>query len=190
MMTKKTALIVLTDTFEEIEAVTPIDILRRAEVEVTVASRTGSTTVKGRSGITVVADCLLDAALADGKTYDLVILPGGPGHVALRTDTRVLNLVREQVAAGRLTGAICAAPTVLKDAGVLKGRRITAHFSVLEELPNILEKEDVVIDGTIVTSRGAGTAVPFSLALVEKLCGYEKALKIAHAICTGIKSLP
>jgi protein deglycase len=186
----KTALVILTDNFEEIEAVTPIDILRRAEVAVTVASRTGSPSVKGRSGITIVADCLLDDALADGKAYDLLVLPGGPGHVALRKDERVLNLVRKQVESGKLIGAICAAPTVLKDAGVLKGRRITAHFSVLEELPNMLQKEDVVIDGTIVTSRGAGTSVPFALSLVEKLCGYEKALKIAHAIVSGIKCIP
>jgi 4-methyl-5(b-hydroxyethyl)-thiazole monophosphate biosynthesis len=186
---KKTALIILTDNFEEIEAVTPIDILRRAEVDVTVASRTGSVTVKGRSGISVIADCLLDDALA-GKKYDLVILPGGPGHTALRSDTRVIELVRAQVAENRFVGAICAAPTILKDAGVIKGRRITAHISVADELPGMLEKEDVVIDGPIITSRGAGTAVPFALALVERLCGYEKALQTAHAIRTGIKSIP
>jgi protein deglycase len=186
----KTALAILTDNFEEIEAVTPIDILRRAEVEVTIASRTNSFNVKGRSNITIVADCLLDSALADGKTYDLVLLPGGPGHTAMRTDTRVLELVKKQVEAGRVVGAICAAPTVLKDAGVIKGKKITAHFSVMEELPNMLQKEDVVKDGVIITSRGAGTAIPFALALVEKLCGYEKALKIAHAICSGMKSIP
>ena len=190
MSTNKTALIVLTDNFEEIEAVTPIDILRRAEVEVTIASRTASLTVKGRTGIAIAADCLLEDALADGKVYDLVLLPGGPGHKALRGDARVIEIVQAQASANRLLGAICAAPTVLKDAGVIEGRRITAHFSVKDELPNILEKEDVVKDGNIITSRGAGTAVPFALAFVEKLCGYERALKIAHAICTGIKSIP
>lgn len=184
---KKTALVILTDDFEEIEALTPIDILRRAEVEVTVASRTGSLDLKGRSGIQVRAECLLTDA--KGK-FDLIVLPGGPGHKALRRDPRVLELVATQAAEGRYLGAICAAPVVLKDAGVIKGRRITGHFSILEELPNLLEKEDVVTDGNIVTSRGAGTSVPFALALVEILCGYEKALKIAHAICTGIKSVP
>jgi protein deglycase len=186
----KTALVILTDNFEEIEAVTPIDILRRAEVEVTIASRTEIREVSGRTGITVIADCLLDEALGKGKVYDLVILPGGPGHAALRKDERVLALVKAQVEAGRIVGAICAAPTVLKDAGVLKGRKITGHFSIVEEIPSILQKEDVVKDGTIITSRGAGTAIPFALALVEKLCGYEKALKIAHAICCGMKSIP
>ena len=184
---KTTALVILTDDFEEIEALTPIDILRRAEVEVTVASRTGSLDVKGRSGIQVRAERLL--ADVAGK-FDLIILPGGPGHKALRTDNRILELVRRQAAEGRWIGAICSAPIVLKDAGIIKGTRLTGHFSILEEMPNLLENEDVVIDGTIVTSRGAGTSVPFALALVEKLCGYEKALKIAHSICTGIKSIP
>jgi len=186
---KKTALVILSDDFEEIEAFTPVDILRRAEVEVTVASRMDSREVVGRSGIKVVAECLLADVAADGE-FDLVVLPGGPGCAGLRKDSRVLEIVRKQAAEGRLLAAICAAPTVLKDAGVIKGRRITGHFSILEELPNILEKEDVVIDGNIVTSRGAGTSVPFSLALVEKLCGYERALKISHAICTSMKSIP
>jgi len=186
----KTALVILTENFEEIEAVTPIDILRRAEVDVTVASRMDSPSVNGRSGIMVVADCLLDVALSDGKAYDLVLLPGGPGHAAMKKDVRVLDLVKKQVGAEKLVGAICAAPTILKEAGVIKGRRITAHFSVLDELPNMLQKEDVVKDGMIITSRGAGTAIPFALVLVEKLCGYEKALHIAHAICSDMKSIP
>jgi protein deglycase len=186
---KKTALVILSDDFEEIEALTPVDILRRAEVGVTVVSRTGSLEVVGRSGIKVVAECLLGDEAANGP-FDLVVLPGGPGHEGLRADPRVLDIVRRQAAEGRYVAAICAAPTVLKDAGVIKGKRITGHFSILEELPHILEKEDVVIDGNVITSRGAGTSVPFALTLVEKLCGYEKALKIAHAICTGMKSIP
>lgn len=186
---KKNALVILGDNFEEIEALTPVDILRRAEVDVTLASRTGSLEVTGRSGIKVLAECLLGDAKAAGP-FDLVVLPGGPGTGVLRADSRVIEIVREQATAGRWIGAICAAPVVLKDAGILKGKRITGHFSILEELPNILEKEEVVIDGNLITSRGAGTSVQFALALVEKLCGYEKALKIAHAICTGIKSIP
>lgn len=178
---KITALVILTDNFEEIEAVTPIDILRRAEVAVTVASRTESRSVTGRSGIALEADCLLDDV---GETdYDLVILPGGPGHVALRNDFRVAAIVKAHAARGKLVSAICAAPTVLKDAGLLSGRRFTAHFSVAAELPGLVESEEVVADGNIITSRGAGTSVPFALALVERLCGSEKALKIAHAIC-------
>jgi 4-methyl-5(b-hydroxyethyl)-thiazole monophosphate biosynthesis len=180
----KSALVILTDNFEEIEAVSPIDLLRRAEVELTVASRTGFLAVRGRSGITLTAECLLETA--QQKNYDLVVLPGGPGTPALRGDERVVSLIKRHVARGGLVGAICAAPTVLKEAGVIKGVRITGHDSVMQELPQILDKEKVVVDGQIITSRGAGTAVEFSLALVEKLCGYDKALKIAHAICTGV----
>lgn len=185
----KTALVILTDDFEEIEAVTPIDLLRRAGVDVTTASRTGSLAVKGRSGILMSADRSLDDIPSE-QFFDLILLPGGVGVGALRNDRRVLGLVRAQAVRGGLLGAICAAPTVFKDADILKGRRVTAHFSVADELPGLLDKEDVVVDGNIITSRGAGTSVPFSLALVEKLCGYEKALKIAHAICTGIKNNP
>jgi 4-methyl-5(b-hydroxyethyl)-thiazole monophosphate biosynthesis len=181
---KKTALVVLTDGFEEIEAVCPIDLLRRAEVEVVVASRTGSLNVRGRSGVTFVADSLLEGV--GERVFDLIVLPGGPGTDSLRGDERVLALVKAQVDAGRMVGAICAAPTVLLDAGVLRARRVTAHFSVADELPGLLEKERVVVDGAIITSRGAGTSIPFALALVEKLCGYNKALQIAHAICTEV----
>lgn len=186
---KKNALVILSDDFEEIEALAPVDILRRADVEVVLASRTDSLEVIGRSGIKVVAECLLGDP-ATCRKFDLVLLPGGPGFTGLRADARVIDIVHRQAAEGRLVAAICAAPAVLKDAGVIKGKRITGHFSILDELPNILEKEDVVIDGNIVTSRGAGTSVPFALALVEKLCGFEKALKIAHAICTSMKSIP
>ncbi|MFA5257845.1 MAG: DJ-1 family glyoxalase III [Opitutales bacterium] len=180
----KTALVIISDRFEEIEAVTSIDILRRAEVETIVASRTNALYVTGRCGIKVLADCMLEDVPA--RAWDLIVLPGGPGFTAMRQDGRVLDMVRNQVAAGRMVAAICAAPTVLKDAGVIKGRRITAHHSVIDELPGALEKEDVVSDGPIVTSRGAGTALPFALTLVEKLCGYNKALQIAHTICTEV----
>lgn len=180
----KSALVILTDNFEEIEAVSPIDILRRADVETVVASRTGSRFVTGRSGIVIETDSLLDEL--EPRAWDLLVIPGGPGTAEMRRDARVLDLVKNQVASDRLIGAICAAPVVLKDAGVIKGRRLTSHQSVFDELPGALEKEDVVSDGCIITSRGAGTSVPFALALVEKLCGYNKALQIAHAICTQV----
>jgi 4-methyl-5(b-hydroxyethyl)-thiazole monophosphate biosynthesis len=185
-MANKSALLILTDDFEEIEAFAPVDILRRAGARVVVASRTDSTEVRGRSGIVTRADCLLGDAAAAGL-FDLVIVPGGPGHKALRADARVIGIVEKQAATGRLVGAICAGPTVLKDAGVLKGRNYTGHFSVLTEMPDIDEKSDVVIDGNVITSRGAGTAVAFGLALVEKLFDREKALAVAKSICTDYR---
>lgn len=181
---KKTALVLLTENFEEIEAVTPIDILRRAGIETVTASITGYLSVKGRSGISMRADVLLEELPL--KLWDVVVLPGGPGTSAMREDRRVLDLISEQVEGGRFVAAICAAPTVLKDAGVLKGKKLTAHQSVVEEFTAVVEKEAVVVDGNVITSRGAGTSVQFALAIVERLCGYNMALQIAHAICTEI----
>jgi protein deglycase len=176
-----TVLAILPEGFEEIEAVTPIDLLRRAGVEVTIASLSDNFHVTGRCGIILHADVTLSAA--KGKTFDLVFLPGGPGVINLRTDPRVIECVRAQAEAGRWVTAICAAPTVLNTAGLLEGKRYTAHFSVAKELPAILADERVVTDGKIITSRGAGTALDFGLTLVEKLCGPDKAAEVAKSIC-------
>ncbi|MDR0901659.1 MAG: DJ-1/PfpI family protein [Opitutaceae bacterium] len=177
-----TVLVILPEGFEEIEAVTPIDILRRAGVKVTIAALSGGTLVAGRAGITVRADTTL-AAAATGGVYDLLFLPGGPGVKFLRADPRVAALVKTQAAAGRWLAAICAAPLVLNDAGLLAGRRHTAHFSVAAELPALLAGERVVIDGKIITSRGAGTALDFALALVAQLVSPEKSRESHAAIC-------
>jgi 4-methyl-5(b-hydroxyethyl)-thiazole monophosphate biosynthesis len=176
-----TVLVPLADGFEEIEAFAPVDLLRRAEVEVTVATLNDNRHATGRSGIIAHGDI----ALADvqSRAYDLVFLPGGAGVKNLRADPRVLSLVKAQHAAGRWLAAICAAPTVLHDAGLLEGRRYTAHFSVANELPAILSHERVVTDGKMTTSRGAGTAVEFGLHLVAILTSAGKAAEIGKAIC-------
>jgi 4-methyl-5(b-hydroxyethyl)-thiazole monophosphate biosynthesis len=176
-----TVLAILADGFEEIEAVTPIDLLRRAGAEVTVASLAEGIHVTGRSGITCHADTTLTAVLA--RDFDWVFLPGGPGVKLLRADARVRELVLRQSAAGRGLAAICAAPAVLHDAGLLAGRRYTAHFSVAGELPDIRAAERTVTDGRLLTSRGAGTALDFGLRLVELLFGPEKSAEIARSIC-------
>jgi 4-methyl-5(b-hydroxyethyl)-thiazole monophosphate biosynthesis len=166
--------------FEEIETVTPIDLLRRAGAEVIVASVNGEQSVTGRSQITLRAD----AALADvaNEDFDLLIVPGGPGVKALRADGRPAKLAEAFHRSGKVVAAICAGPTVLKDAHLLENRRFTAHFSVYEELPDALAEERVVRDGEILTSRGAGTAVDFGLALVQALFGAEKSSEVAQAI--------
>ena len=176
-----TVLAILPEGFEEIEAITPIDLLRRAGAEVTIAALGASPHVTGRCNITMHADTTLGNAAE--KSYDLIFLPGGPGVLNLRGDARVRELVQQQAAAGRWVAAICAAPTVLNDAGLLDGRRYTAHFSVAKELPHILKDERVVVDGKIITSRGAGTSLDFGLMLVEKLFSPEKAREVAVAIC-------
>ena len=176
-----TVLVPLAEGFEEIEAFAPIDLLRRAGVEVTTAALAEGIHVTGRSGITAHADTPLAAVL--GRDFDLIFLPGGAGVKHLRADPRVRDLVMRQHAAGRWLAAICAAPAVLHDCGLLAGRRYTAHFSVASELPAILAHEKVVTDGQITTSRGAGTAVDFGLHLVALLTGPEKAADISKAIC-------
>jgi len=196
-------LAILTDGFEEIEAVAPIDLLRRAGVEVTLAalapreteeSGAKSLTVTGRCGMVLRAESTLATALAESENdYDCLLLPGGPGVKTLRASAAVLDAVRRQHVAGRLVAAICAAPLVLLDAGILGGRHYTAHGSVADELPEILANEAVVVDedragnasdsgGLIVTSRGAGTALEFGLVLVERLVSRELAEQVAREI--------
>lgn len=177
-----TVLAILPEGFEEIEAVTPIDLLRRAGIDVTVAALAETIHVTGRSRITVHADTPLGTVAPD-RPFDLLFLPGGPGVKHLRADARVRDRVLAQAAGPGWLAAICAAPTVLHDAGLLAGRRYTAHFSVAGELEEIRADEAVVVDGRIITSRGAGTALPFGLKLVEVLAGPEKAREIAASIC-------
>jgi 4-methyl-5(b-hydroxyethyl)-thiazole monophosphate biosynthesis len=177
---KKRVLCLLIAGFEEIEAVTPIDLLRRAGAEVVLASVTGEDTVCGRSNLALRADTALSSVMRD--PFDLLFIPGGPGVTALREDGRAAQLAGQFFQAGRLIGAICAAPTVLADAGLLDGKRFTAHFSVHAELPKALGEERVVEDGTLITSRGAGTAVEFGLTLVKHLFGEARAQELSDAI--------
>ncbi|MEO7599897.1 MAG: DJ-1 family glyoxalase III [Opitutus sp.] len=176
-----TVLTLLAPGFEEIEATAPIDLLRRAGAEVVIAALEMGIHVSGRCGITLHADTTV-TALA-GRTFDLLFLPGGPGTNALRADPRVRALVLDQHQRRGWLAAICAAPTVLNDAGILEGRRHTAHFSVASELPNLLANERVVVDGHIITSRGAGTAIEFGLKLIETLFSVEKSREVGAAIC-------
>jgi len=148
MNSSRFALIVLPLGFEEVEAVTPVDMLRRAGVSVTIASLDARLEVTGRNGIALLADAPLDVSFS--RNYDMVILPGGPGVKHLRADPRIIDLVKKQAARGAWVAAICAAPTVLYDAGLLEGRRYTAHHSVAGELIAILESERVVVDAPII----------------------------------------
>jgi 4-methyl-5(b-hydroxyethyl)-thiazole monophosphate biosynthesis len=175
-----TVLVILAEGFEEIEALTPVDVLRRAGADVTVAALGDGLHVTGRSGVTLHADRTLSAVAGD--SFDCVVLPGGPGVAQLRKDARVLDLVRKQGQSGGWIAAICAAPAVLGSAGILEGRRFTAHFSVSAELPDALLDERVVLDGKLITSRGAGTSLDFSLSLAEQLFSPEKASEIARSI--------
>ena len=168
------------DGVEEIEAVTPVDILRRAGATVCMAAVGARAEVTGRSGIRFQADRL--AGDLDAGDFEALVIPGGPGVALLREDGRAERLARGFAAADRWVAAICAAPLVLADAGLLDGRRHTAHSSTHAALGIQEPCERVVRDGKILTSRGAGTALDFSLELVRVLIDEEKASSIAASI--------
>jgi 4-methyl-5(b-hydroxyethyl)-thiazole monophosphate biosynthesis len=176
-------LVPLAEGFEEIEAVTIVDLLRRADIEVRTAALAGRK-VTGSHGIAVEADLQLgDVAEAD---YDMIVLPGGmPGSEHLRQDARVVALLQEFARSGRYTAAICAAPGVLAHAGLLEGRRATSFpgFLRAESAAGVCLSDDpVVVDGKVVTSRGPGTAIDFSLALIELLKGKPAADAVASRL--------
>jgi 4-methyl-5(b-hydroxyethyl)-thiazole monophosphate biosynthesis len=180
IMASKNVFVPLADGFEEIETLTPVDLLRRAGAKVSLASVETGLFVTGRSDIVVRADVLFDAEQA--RHCDLLLIPGGPAVKQLRQHKELVALVREFAASGRWIGAICAASLVLLDAGLLAGRRFTAHSSTRDELPDALFAERVVRDGHLITSRGVGTALDFGLELVRALAGEDVAHRVAQDI--------
>ena len=169
-----TALIPIADGSEDIETVTLIDVLRRAGVEVTVASVTGTPDIVAARGTRIRADALIDDVMA--QDFDLIVLPGGmPGAKALADSKKLIDKLHGQRDSGRLYGAICAAPAVaLAPHGLLDGVAATGHPAFTDALPDKSRMEErVVHDGQCLTSRGPGTALEFSLTLVETLCGRE-----------------
>jgi 4-methyl-5(b-hydroxyethyl)-thiazole monophosphate biosynthesis len=173
-------LVPLAHGFEEIEATCPIDLLKRAEVEVVLASCETELEVCGRSGIIIRTDQFLMETKPD--RFDLLVIPGGPAVFELRKNKAILSLIQKFADKQRPIAAICAAPLLLKDAGLLSNKSITGHGCIVEELPQINTEQAVVIDSKIITSRGAGTAVEFGLSLVELLRGSEVASTIRESI--------
>jgi 4-methyl-5(b-hydroxyethyl)-thiazole monophosphate biosynthesis len=173
--------VILADGFEEVEAIAIIDVLRRAGIDTVVAGLHDGHITSARK-VKIIPDTTIDAVMVDD--FDMIVLPGGqPGTDNLNADTRVKDLVTNFSQKGKLTGAICAAPMVLANAGVLKGRNATSYPSYKDSLVGaVYEEKSVVIDGNVLTSRGAGTALAFGLAIVERLVSKEKALKIKEAM--------
>ena len=173
-------LVPLAHGFEEIEATCPVDLLRRADVEVVLVSCEPQLEVCGRSGIVLKADQFL--AETNPELFDLLIIPGGPAVFELRKKTSFISLIKQFADLDRPIGAICAAPLLLKDAGILENTNFTGHGSIANELPQMITDQAVVTDGHLITSRGAGTAIEFGLSLVEKLCGEKTANDIRQSI--------
>lgn len=168
-------LVPLAQGCEELEAVTIIDLLRRAQIEVVTAGLTGEA-VRGSRGTVLIPDMTLDEALS--RDYDMVVLPGGlPGATNLEQDDRVIGLLKRMAGNKKYTAAICAAPKVLATAGILEGKHATCYPNTIDsnKFPGIrFDDLPVVTDGRVVTSRGPGTAMDFSLELIGLLAGKEK----------------
>ena len=171
-------LVPIADGTEEIEAVCIIDVLRRAGIEVTVAS-VGELQITASRGVKLVADCLIDECR--GKAFDLVALPGGiPGAENLRDSDALAEILKAQKKAGGWLGPICAAPAVVLAAhALLDGCRATAHPAFADQLEDQTRVDErVVVDGRCVTSRGPGSALESALRLVALLCGEDKAREV------------
>ena len=174
--------VLLAEGFEEVEALTPVDLLRRAGVETRLVGVTGAT-VCGARGINVVTDLSMDEV--DLAKADMLVLPGGmPGTTNLYADKRVTDAVRTMADAGKYVAAICAAPSIiLGGMGLLEGKKATCYPGMEEQLTGAMAStEPVVRDGSVITSRGLGTAIPFALALVAYFCGEKQAQALAKSI--------
>lgn len=176
----------LADGFEEIEGLTVVDLLRRAQEEVTMVSVTGSREVCGAHGITVFADCLYEEV--DFSLGELLVLPGGmPGTLHLGACSALTDLLLQWNAAGRKIAAICAAPSILGDLGILQGKEAVCYPGFEERLIGAkVGTSSVCVSENITTSRGMGTAIDFSAALIAQLQGNEKAECIKKSILYGL----
>lgn len=165
-------LVPLAQGCEEVEAVTIIDLLRRAKIEV-ISAGLDDQPVTASRGVRLIADTTLDEAL--GQEFDMIVLPGGmPGMTHLKNDLRIIALLQKMARDGKYTCAICAAPAVLAEAGLLAGKSATSYPGFIDKmnLPTVAYKNDAVVrDGKVITSRGPGTAMDFTLELIEVLAG-------------------
>ncbi len=174
-------LVLLAQGCEEIEAITVIDILRRAGIEVTSAGLDDLPVLASR-GVMLLPDTTLDLALH--QNFDMVVLPGGqPGTDNLKADKRVIALLQQMAQQGKYVAAICAAPSVLAAAGLLDGRKATCYPTCLDNFPKVnLQTAAVAEDGKLITSRGPGTAMDFALTLAERLVGKAHRQEVETAL--------
>jgi 4-methyl-5(b-hydroxyethyl)-thiazole monophosphate biosynthesis len=166
-------LVPLAQGCEEIEAVTVIDILRRAGIDV-ISAGLDSQPVRASRGVMLIPDTTLEEALL--QDFDMIVLPGGqPGTNNLKADQRILTLLKRMSTQGKYVTAICAAPSVLATAGLLDGKQATSFPGTLDSFATVNQQNvAVVTDGKLITSRGPGTAIDFALTLVESLLGKPK----------------
>ncbi len=180
-MTKR-ALILLAQGFEEIEAITPLDVFRRGGIDAISASITPDKTVPSARNIKIIADKFIDEIMEE--KFDLIYLPGGlDGTENLSKDARVIELLKKQLEEKRIVAAICAAPTILDKHGLSKNKKLTCYPSCKDWIKkSIVIDENIVYDDYIYTSQGPGTAFEFSLFLLGVLIGEDKKEEISKAM--------
>lgn len=177
---EKKILVPFAEGFEMVEALSVVDVFRRAGAHVDLVTITGNRQVVSSHGVPVVTDKYISDCV--GEQYDLIVLPGGiPGSENLAASVALKNLLKKQNDAGRLYGAICAAPAlVLGNHGLLDGKDATCHPLFVEHLPSQKHAaESVVFDKNCITARGAGASIEFSLKLLEVLMGADKKEEVA-----------
>ena len=174
--------IFMADGCEEIEGLTVVDIVRRAGIDITTISISDKKEVAGAHGIKFLADAKKDEV--DFSTLDGIVLPGGmPGTINLGADETVDKVIREFAAGGKLVAAICAAPSVLGQAGILNGKHAASYPGFEPKLTGAVTSEDPVVqDGNVITSRGMGTAIAFALEIVSYFTDKKTADKLAESI--------
>lgn len=175
----------LADGFEEIEALTPVDLLRRAGKTVLTVAIGGKLTVRGSHGVTVTADALIeDIAPSDADDAELTVLPGGmPGSTNIAASKLATDFVKRAVSAKNRVAAICAAPMVLGELGILSKKRAVCYPGFEKYLKDaVISEEKVVTDGLVTTAKGAGASMEFALELVSLLCDRDTAEKIKNGI--------
>lgn len=174
--------IFLADGFEEIEGLTVVDLLRRAGAKMQMVSITGNRRIEGAHGIVIETDTLFEEM--DYNDTSMLVLPGGmPGTRHLKEHGKLGKLICDFHREGKWIAAICAAPSVLGKAGILKGKQATCYPGFEEALEGAFHREDrVVVDGNLITSRCPGTAIEFALVIIDELYGPEKAKEIKAAI--------
>ncbi len=180
---KKQVLVLLAPGFEEIEAITVVNILRRAGINVVMAG-TIAGPIEGARGVRVLADILIDQVSM--STFDMVVLPGGMGGTEnLGKDTHVRQILKDAVANDKFIAAICAAPSLLTE--FLVGRKATSHPCVKSAMQEVTySEESVCVDGKFITSRSPGTAMEFAFELVRQLAGEERVRAVNHGVMASL----
>ena len=176
------AFVFLANGFEEVEAITPIDLLRRADIDVTTVSISENKEVIGAHNVSFIADVLINEA--DFSDIDLLLLPGGmPGTTNLNACEELKRLIKKHVLESKLIAAICAAPIILGQMSLLEGEKAVCYPSFENQLLGAdVQYNKVQKSNNIITARGAGCAIEFSLAIIEALCGKSKSDEIAKSI--------